>query len=969
MSFRIPNGPPVPRLPTLRRGPRLLAPVLFVIVALVALVVVFVGLYTELLWFRSVGYSEVFVTRVRTETLLFVAFGLITAAVVALNIGVAYHLRPATRPMSPEQQGLDRYRVALDPHRRLAMVVVGVLLGLLAGSSAAAHWQTWLLWVHATPFGQRDPQFHLDISYFAFIYPFQRFLLGFSFFLVVLSVLAAFAVHYLYGGVRLQTPGERFTPAARAHLSVLLGVFMLLKAIAYWLDRYGLDFSTRGFVNTGASYTDVNAVLPAKTILIFVALICAVLFFANVVSRGWLLPAVGFGLLVLCAVLIGGVYPAAVQQFQVKPSEANKERPYIQRNIIATRQAYDLVTGKNVVYLPYSGTPRSAVPTSAGSRATIANIRILDPNVLQPIFQQLQGFKNFYSFPDTLDVDRYHLAGGTQEEVVAVRDINLAGLTGTQRNWINERLVYTHGYGFVAAPSNTVDAEGKPRFNEQNIPPTGALGLTQPRVYFGENSPSYSIVGAPPGAPPQELDYPTSTGVGQQNTTYDGTGGVPIGSLFNRLLYAIKFQQKNILLSNGVNAYSRILYIRNPRQRVQQVAPYLTLDGNPYPAVVNGRIVWIVDGYTTSDAYPYSQRESLNAATTDTLTSTSSSVAAQSPTQINYIRNSVKAVVDAYNGTVTLYRWGAPDPVLQTWMKIFPGTIKPESSIPPALRAHFRYPEDLFKVQRELLTRYHISDPRAFYSGTDFWKVPDDPTKSGTPTPQPPYYLTLTLPGETTPRFRLTSDLLANARPNLAAFVSVNSDPSSPNYGRLTVLQLPSNTQADGPGQVANNFESYTPASTELSLLRRGGSDVVLGNLLTLPVNGGLLYVEPVYVQSTGVTSYPLLQRVLVSYNGQIAYKPTLAEALGAVFGTPTSPPSGQQQPPPSSFTGTLTAAVRQAIAQAQAAYAAGQAALRTGDFAAYGAAQTRLRAALQRLAQLAATPSASPAPTASPTP
>jgi len=979
MSFRMPSSQGLPRMPRVGQGPKRLGPLVVLAVALIALVGVLTSVYTDLLWFRSVGFSSIFTTRLTTQLLLFAVFGILTAILVGANIVVAYRLRPPFRPLSPEQQGLERYRVALDPYRRWALLVVVGLLGLMSGSSSASHWQTWLLWRNAVPFGQRDQQFNRDISYFTFTYPFQRFLLGYLFFVVVLSLLAAAAVHYLYGGLRLQTPGDKLTPSARAHLSVLLGIFVLLKAVAYWLDRYGLSFSTRGFVNTGASYTDINAVLPAKTILVFVALICSLLFFANLFSRGWLLPSIGLGLLVLCAVLIGGVYPAVIQRFQVKPSEADRESPYISRHIAATRQAYGLVPGAkgDTDSEDYPGTPTSAVSALRGNKATLPNVRLLDPNVLEPTFQQLQGFKSFYTFPDTLDVDRYDIGGSTQEQVVAVRELDTTGLNINQRNWINEHLVYTHGYGIVAAASNNVDSVGQPLFTQSGIDASGkpnqnTLGLNQPRIYFGEKSPAYSVVGAPGKSTPRELDFPTNSGSGQQNVTYTGTGGVDMGSTFRKAVYALHFKDKNLLLSSGVNADSRILYIREPRARVQKVAPFLTVDGDPYPAVVGGRIQWILDGYTTSDGYPYSERTQLGEVTADALTRTSTSVAAQAQSQVNYIRNSVKAVVDAYDGSVKLYQWGPRDPVLETWKKAFPRIVSPQAQIPADLLAHLRYPEDLFKVQRDLLTKFHITDPGAFYNGSDYWVIPDDPTKEGTKADQPPYYLTLALPGQTAAKFQLTTALLANNKRNLAAFISADSDPASPTYGRITVLHIPGNAPVDGPGQVQNTFKSFTAASTELSLLSQQGSSVDYGNLLTLPLGGAMLYVEPVYVKSTGATSYPLLRRVLASYNGVIAYKPTLAEALDEVFKTTASPTLPTQTGPP--VTGNLNVAVKVAITEANTAYAEGQTALRKGDFTAYGAAQNRLQTALRRLSQLTKTtatpapsPSGSPSPGATP--
>jgi len=960
VTFRVPNV----RLPRLPGRGRLIIGVVAALVVLFILFSVYVSLYTDLLWFRSVGFSSVFTRRLTTQVLLFFIFAIAMAIVVGANIVVAYRLRPPFRPMSQEQQQLESLRSAVHPYRAWVLGVVLLIVGVITGSAAAGRWRTWLLWRDGVHFGIKDPQFHRDVSYYTFTYPMQRFVLGMLFAAVFVSLIAVLLTSYLGGGLRPQTPGPKATPAARAHISVLLGIFVLLKAVAYWLDRYGLNFSRRGFVDTGASYTDVHAVIPAKTILVVVAVICAGIFFANVRIRNWRLPAIAFGVMVLAAIVIGGVYPLLVQQFSVRPSEADKEAPYISRNIQQTRIAYNLQPTKNVVTTPYAGTPTGDFKALRADTATLPNIRLLDPTELPDTFKQLQGFKSFYDFPESLDVDRYPISGQSQEQVVAVRDVDIAGLAPAQQSWINQHLVYTHGFGFVSASSNTVQPDGTPTFTKSDIPPHGPLApLTQPRVYFGETSPAFSIVGAPAGHPPRELDFPDNSGIGQQNNTYNGKGGVPIGSTWRKLLYALKFKDKNFLFSSGVTSKSRLLYIRDPRDRVAKVAPFLTLDSDPYPAIVNGRIVWIVDGYTTTDGFPYAARTSLANATNDTL-------APQNGTpqgQVNYIRNSVKATVDAYDGTVALYQWGERDPVLETWMKAFPNIIKPQSAIPPALLSHLRYPEDLFKVQRSLLTRYHITDPHAFYAGTDYWKVPDDPTKSGS-LPQPAYYLTFARPGQTQPSFQLTTSLLQNNGRNMAAFVMVDSDPSSSTYGTLFTLQLPADALVDGPGIVHNNFRAFPAASTEISLLDQHGSTVDEGNLLTLPLGGGFVYVEPLYVRSASLTtSFPKLERVLVDFNGTVAYEPTLTQALDTAFGTaPTSPSTGQSSQPPPTTSGGTSAAISSLITQLATAQSDAQAALKSGDLSAYATAEKRVASLIDQLAtanKKATSPSPSPSP------
>ncbi|MTA06993.1 MAG: UPF0182 family protein, partial [Actinobacteria bacterium] len=552
----------------------------------------------------------------------------------------------------------------------------------------------------------------------------------------------------------------------------------------------------------------------------------------------------------------------------------------------------------------------------------------------------------YYTFPESLDIDRYTINGVSRDTVVAVRELNIDG--NPSRNWINDHLVYTHGFGFVAAYGNTVDADGKPNFAVGDLPPTKGLGQFEPRIYFGENVPDYSIIGGKKTNSPVEFDYPDDTSAnGQKNYTYTGKGGVPVGSMLNKLLFAIKYQEQRILLSNLINADSKILYNRAPRERVAKVAPWLTLDGDPYPSIVDGKVTWIIDGYTTSAGYPYAQATSLSTATKDALTANSASVTAQENKTVNYIRNSVKATVDAYDGTVTLYQWDTKDPVLKTWMKAFPNTVKAKSAISKSLLDHIRYPEDMFRVQRDILSSYHVKNAAAFYGGQDFWRVPRDPSTFGANAgAQPPYYMTLQMPGSKQPAFSLTTPFVPRGgRENLSAFASVNST-AGPDYGKISVLQLPRSTNIAGPSQVASNFEAKPEVANALSLLRQGGSDVVLGNLLTLPVGNGLLYVQPVYVTATSNTAaYPLLQKVLVSFGDVIGFDNSLKGALDQVFGgnSGTSSSTTSANTP----TNNSSADLASALQRAKQALADAQTALAKGDFSAYGRAQDRLKSAI----------------------
>ncbi|MFF8022603.1 UPF0182 family protein [Streptomyces sp. NPDC007896] len=937
------GGPTGPRIRVGRpsRRVRTLLMTLGVLAVLAMAFVMFAGFWTDWLWYRSVHYSSVFTTTLWTKIGLFFVFGLLMAASVGVNIWLAHRLRPPLSAMSMEQQSLDRYRMGIAPYKRWLLLGITSLVGLIAGASASGQWRTWLMWVNGVPFHQKDPQFHLDVSFYAFDLPWYRFLLGFGFAAAVLSLIAAALTHYLYGGLRVTSPGARATAAATGHLSVLLGIFVALKAVAYWLDRYGLAVKSSDFKATGnwtgLRYVDANAYLPAKTILFCIAVICALLFFATLWRRTWQLPVIGFGLMVLSAILIGGLYPAIVQKFQVQPNEQAKEAPYVEKNLKATREAYG-IDGTQVS--EYAGKSDTKDKTKQRADAdTTASIRLLDPNIVSPTFQQLQQMKNYYAFPTNLDVDRYSKDGKDQDTVIGLRELNLNGIP--KNNWINDHFRYTHGYGVVAAKGTTATSGGRPVFTESDLPSKGDLGTYEQRVYYGEKTTQYSIV----GGPQKEIDY--SDDSGEKTTSYKGESGVSLSSPVNRAAYAVAFGEPQILYSGAIGEGSRILYNRTPKDRVEAVAPWLTIDGDAYPAVVDGKIQWIVDAYTTTNGYPYASRTTLGDTTADSLTATNNqrAVVAQQ-NQVNYIRNSVKATVDAYTGEVKLYQWDTKDPVLKTWMKAFPNTVKPKTSISQSLMDHLRYPQDLFKVQRELLTRYHVKDAQTFLSGSEVWQVPDDPTnKSGNAVP--PYYLSMQMPDQKAQTFSLTTTFTPNGRDNLSAFMSVDSEAGTSDYGKIRILKLPTSEPVDGPKQVQSQFNSQQDIAESIRLLKGGDSEVEYGNLLTVPLDGGLLYVEPVYVRG-GDLKYPLLRKVLVTYGGNTAFEDTLDQALNKIFGTEstTSPPTDTgTTPPPTSSNPT----VQQALTDAQKAFDQGQDALKKGDWTAYGQAQKDLQDALKR--------------------
>ncbi|NYI87334.1 hypothetical protein HNR02_000657 [Amycolatopsis endophytica] len=968
-------------LPKLSKRSRILLIIAAVVVLALLLGARLLDTYVDWLWFGEVAARQVFNTMVLTRVVLFFAIGLLVGGSLALSLWIAYRTRPVFVPVSGADDPLARYRSAVVGRIRLIGIGIPVVTGLIAGATGEGDWQRIQLFLHGTSFGQTDPEFGNDIGFYAFTLPFYQWLLGWLFVAVTISFIGALIAQYLFGGIRLAGRGGQLAGSARVQLAVTAGLFVLLKAVEYYFDRYNLLFSDRNPLFNGATYTDLNAVLPAKLILLCISAICAVAFFAGAFLRNIQLPAIALVLLILSGVLVGVAWPAILEQFSVKPNANQKEALSISRNMEATKSAYGL---DDVQYEDYTGTGQATAAQISADTSTVPNIRLLDPNVLAPTFTQRVGRENFYGFPAKLDIDRYDIGGKTQDYVVAAREINTANLTGNQTNWINKHLVYTHGNGFVAAPANTIDRAVSSANSDGGYPiavtsdtqnPTGAgidpanptaagIAVDEPRIYYGELTNDYAIVGGQEGKAPGEYDSASSN-----DYRYEGAGGVNLGNWFNRLAFAAKYGERNILFSDAISDGSKIMYNRDPRQRVSKVAPWLTVDGDPYPAVVDGKIVWIVDGYTTLNNFPYSQRTQLGAATEDTL----AGVARQANNNINYIRNSVKATVDAFNGTVSLYSVDNQDPVLKAWEGVFPGLVKPSSEISPDLQAHFRYPEDLFKIQRELLTRYHVTDPQEFYTTNTFWNVPQDPTQEGGTNldasglaNQPGYYVLAEAPGQTGTTFQLTSPLTALQRQYLAAWMTVSSDPKD--YGAIKVLRLPTtaagNSQVDGPVQVQNRFQSDSRFAQERTLFSNQSVTVIFGNLITLPVGGSFLYVEPVYIQQRNQNSYPQLARVLVSYGSKVGFASTLGDALKQVFGdqagqaatsptnpttpptTPTTTPTTPTTTPPATGGTGSSPVLDQAVAGIQSALEQLRQAQQNGDFQAQGAALAALDAA-----------------------
>jgi uncharacterized membrane protein (UPF0182 family) len=903
------------------------------------------------LWFQQTGYQSVLFTQWIAMAGVGAAGFLVTAGTAWLTLWLSYKFRPLTARLS---ESAERYREAVEPIRRLILWGGPLLIGAFTGATAAARWPVVLQFLNKTPFGTTDAQFNLDLSFFVYDVPFWLFVIGIVETALVIAFLVTVLTGFLYGGFQIAGRQVVVSRALRVQASIVAVAYLAVLAAQFWLKQFEtLVTPSQGFLATGAGYTEVNVDIPGYQILAGIAAVVIVFFAITAITGRWRLPIVGTAMLIVSMLVLGGV-SWVVQRFQVDPSARTLESEYIQRNIDGTRLGFGLADVNEVEYTATTTAEPGALRADA---ETTAHIRIIDPALVPDAFAQLEQFRQYYKFPTHLDVDRYTIDGKKQDTVLAVRELNAAGLTSS--TWYNDHIVYTHGYGVVAAYGNKRNVDGQPTFLESGIPVSGNLGEYEPRIYFGENSTDYSIVGASSSTGPLELDYPSANSTsdsGNAKYTFEGDGGPKLDNIFTRLIYAMHFQSEQILLSDAITNDSQILYDRHPLVRVNKVAPYLTLDNDPYPAVVDGKVVWVVDGYTTSNEFPYSTSVDMSEAIKDTYTSSPLVPSGN----VNYIRNSVKATVDAYDGTVTLYAWDTTDPILATWQKIFPTTLKPASEMSEQLLAHVRYPSDLFKVQREVLGSYHVTDPGTFYSTEDTWVTPNDPVSDpNAPTLQPPYYLTMQMPGAETPAFSIYSTFIPkssgkDARNVLYGYLSANSDPG-PDYGKLTLLTLPKQTTIPGPGQVQAQFDSDATVSQQLNLLRQGKTEVIPGNLLTLPVGGGLLYVQPVYVRSTGETSYPLLRKILVAFGDSIAFEDSLDAALDSLFGgnsgvvTPTEPTD-----PNNPSTGKpVSAELAKALADAKKALTDRQAAYAKNDLVAAAAADVRLQQALQTAYEL----------------
>jgi uncharacterized membrane protein (UPF0182 family) len=902
------------RVPTDDRPRRRLGMRAWIIGAVVVLLILLMSLrglahfYTDYLWFDEVGFGDTWRGLLGARLVPALVFTVIFFVAMLLNLTIADRLAPRNLTMGPEDEMIERYRTTVAPYSGRIRLGISLFFALIAGAGVSAQWREWLLFRNRVDFGITDPQFNRDVGFYVFELPFIRFAIEWAFLSLVIILLVTAVFHYVNGGIRLQSPFQRVTPQVKAHLSVLLAAMALVKTAQYYFDRFELNFSSRGATD-GASYTDVNAQLPALNLLMWISVAAAVLFIANIWRRGWVLPIIAVGLWGFISLVVGTIYPEVIQRIQVRPNEFAREEPYIERNIESTLAAFDL-TDVDVRDFEYG---EDLTPTDIdANRETLENARLWDPGQIDKSFQELQEFRSFYEFSD-VDVDRYPIGSEEREPVmISTRELDEGGLPSS--TWTNRHLTYTHGYGAVAATANQVDRENAPSFVLSGLENDGELEVDRPGIYFGENLGGYVVVNTAEG------EVEPAAG-GEERVNYEGSGGVQVSSLLKKAALAARFGDWNLFVSGQVESNSRAIFLRDVRERVEKAAPFLAFDADPYPVIVDGRVLWIVDGYTTSTKYPYSQ--SIRPQALDG----NSGLA----TEFNYVRNSVKAVVDAYDGEISFYVVDEQDPIIEAWSRAFPELFAPMSDMPAGLESHFRYPEDLFKAQTEQFAIYHIQDPRQFYNKEDIWDVapqpisgatvtdatvPSGPTSSvagnnggrndtlaGTGDPINPLYQTMQLPEESNGQeFMLVRSYVPIQTNNqLSAFMVAKSDPGA--YGQLIVYRTRANQEAPSPTQIATQIDSDPDISEQFTLLDARGSRVIRGDIQLIPVENSIIWARPIYVQGQGASSFPRFRFLVVSYGRTSVLAADIDDGLAQIFeGAPprvdledsgTDPPDG----------------------------------------------------------------------------
>ena len=838
--------------------------------------------FTNYLWFDSVNLNSVWLKILLTKASLVGATSLLAFAFIFINLRLAVRATPVMDIFESfeSQDPLSRFR-AWTNERFLRYRLWGSIgLSLFLGAGASQLWEQVLLFLNQKSFGITDPIFNTDVSSFVFDLPLYRLFVSWGFQLVVFTSLIIILFFIATGALQInQGRLPEVSSGAKAHLSVLLAFIALLKALSYRLDSMELLYSLRGKV-FGASYTDVVAHLPALNLLILISLFGAVLLLVNIKRRGWLLPVTAISLWLAVSIIVGGLVPAAVQRFRVIPDELNKELPYVENHIDYTRLAYglDAIEEKS-----FEASPNLTKENIANNQQTVDNIRLWDPTVLAETYSQLQEIRAYYAL-DEVDVDRYKINGELTQVMVAARELDQTNLPAV--GWVNERLQYTHGFGVVFSPANNVASQGQPDFYVKGVPATttvSELEIEQPRIYFGESADSIEYVVV--NSLQEEVDYPLSTeGQSVAYTNYSGDGGVSIGSFFKRLGFALRYSELNLLISNQLSDDSKLIMERNVVSRVKKAAPFLYTDNDPYLALIKGDLFWILDMYTVSDKYPYAQP-----ADTRRINENSGL-----PINFNYLRNSVKAVINAYDGTIDFYVVDSQDPIIQSYVDIFPDLFSPEEEMSNELLDHIRYPEDLFTIQSDMYRDYHMTDPKVFYADEDPWVIPSD--SSTTPRvatlrgefteigfkPMLPYYLLMSLPGETDLSYLIFQPFNPENRPNMQSFLVADADPE--NYGQLIDFRLPKGEFVDGPSQVATRINQDPDISQIFTLLDQQGSSVIKGNLFVVPIDQSVLYYQPIYLQGEQ-NPLPEFKFVVVVFQDKIIMEETLSDAIASIFG------------------------------------------------------------------------------------
>ena len=838
--------------------------------------------FTNYLWFDSVDLNSVWIKILLTKSILVAATSLLAFAFIFINLRLAVRATPVMDIFESfdSQDPLTRFREFFN-ERFLKYRLWGAIgLSLFLGAGASQLWEQVLLFINQKSFGVADPVFQYDVSSYVFGLPLYRLFVSWGFQLVIFTSFIIILFFIATGALQLrQGRLPEVSSGAKAHLSVLLAFVAVLKAFAYRLDSMELLYSPRGKV-FGASYTDVVAHLPALNLLILISLFGAVLLLVNIKRRGWLLPATAISLWLAVSIIVGGVVPAAIQRFRVVPDELNKELPYVENHINYTRLAYGL---DSIEEKSFEASPNLTDNDISDNAQTVDNIRLWDPTVLAETYSQLQEIRAYYAL-DEVDVDRYRINGELTQVMVSARELDQTNLPAV--GWVNERLQYTHGYGVVFSPANNVASQGQPDFYVKGVPATttvSELEVEQPRIYFGESAESVEYVVV--NSLQDEVDYPLSTeGQSVAYTNYSGDGGVGIGSFFRRLGFALRYSELNLLISNQLSDDSKLIMERNVVSRVKKAAPFLYTDNDPYLALIDGNLFWIIDMYTVSDKYPYAQP-----ADTRRINENSGL-----PMNFNYLRNSVKAVVNAYDGTMNFYVVDENDPLILSYKDIFPNLFTPKSSMSSELLDHIRYPEDLFTIQSDMYRDYHMTDPRVFYADEDPWVIPSD--SSTTPRvatlrgefteigfkPMLPYYLLMSLPGESDLSYLIFQPFNPENRPNMQSFLVADADPE--NYGQLIDFRLPKGEFVDGPSQVATRINQDPDISQIFTLLDQQGSSVIKGNLFVVPINQSILYYQPIYLQGEQ-NPLPEFKFVVVVFQDRIIMEESLSQALASVFG------------------------------------------------------------------------------------